>query len=73
MALPARPLPRMDDDPVWRAVLAAPVGPPETDEEREAYETLLRDVRAGHRGLGRDEVRAIIDQRRAEQGDDEAP
>jgi hypothetical protein len=73
MAMPVlEPVPQIDD-PVWRAVLAAPVGAPETDEERAAYENLLTDIRAGRRGVGRDAVLATIERMRAEQGDGEVP
>ncbi len=63
--------PPASDDPVWRAVLAAPVGPPESEEESAAYEALFADLRAGRRGVGRDVVIATIERSRAEQDDGE--
>ena len=57
-------------NPVWRAVLAAPLShEPETDEEREAIAAIQADIAAGRRGRSSEDVRALIEEMRHEQGE----
>lgn len=62
------------EDPVWRAVLAAPHMPLPADIEAEAlasYEEGERFLRSGRRGAGPEEIAALIEEMKAGQGDDD--
>ncbi len=69
MGEPARRL-ASETDPVWVAVLAAPLADePETEEEREAIAAIKADIAADRRGHTPDDVQAIIEQMRRDQGE----
>jgi hypothetical protein len=69
-ALDAAPAAVSEPDPIWTAILAAPLAEePETDEERAAFDAIQADVEAGRRGLLPAEIAATIEQMRLEQGE----
>lgn len=67
--LPATSAAGAEDDPLLRAVMAAPMGPPLTEQERAAVEEAERSIAAGERGSSQEEIERAIEQMRVEQGD----
>lgn len=60
----------LERDPIWAAILDAPLAEePETEEERAAFEAIQADIQAGQRGLPSAEIAATIEQMRHEQGE----
>ncbi|MFO0592366.1 MAG: hypothetical protein U0441_32775 [Polyangiaceae bacterium] len=69
MGEPARKLHNVTN-PVWAAVLAAPLAEePETEEEREAIAAIKADIAAGRRGHTVEDVHAVIEQMKRDQGE----
>jgi len=59
----------VEDDPVWQAVLNAPLDDePETEEERAGVEAAKTEVAAGGRTYSHAEVEAMIAERREREG-----
>jgi len=54
------------DDPLWRALLNAPVGAPMTERERAAVGESERLIAAGVRGASQAEIEALLERRRIE-------
>lgn len=62
------------EDPVWRAILAAPYMPLPAEieaEALEAYDEAERFIRSGQRGKSPEEIQTLLAQMKAEQGDDD--
>lgn len=69
-ALALDPTAALERDPIWAAILDAPLAEePETEEERAAFEAIQADIQAGQRGLPSAEIAATIEQMRHEQGE----
>jgi hypothetical protein len=57
-----------EHDPIWAAILDAPLAEePETEEERAAFDAIQADIQAGRRGLRPAEIVSTIEQMRSEQ------
>ena len=69
-ALDLTPAASPEHDPIWDAILRAPLAEePETEEERAAFDAIESDIRAGRRGLPPQEIAAVIEQMRLAQGE----
>jgi hypothetical protein len=69
-ALDPAPAAVPEPDPIWAAILDAPLAEePETDEERAAFDVIEADIHAGRRGLRSAEIAETIEQMRREQGE----
>jgi hypothetical protein len=69
-ALDAAPAAVPETDPIWTAIVGAPLAEePETEEERAAFDAIQADIQAGRRGLYPAEIAGIIEQMRLEQGE----